>query len=69
MFTGLGLSLGSHHAAQAERRSANTATAAASVTATAAADSTAAALANSTAAAAAYWLVFNKKLLLMININ
>jgi hypothetical protein len=56
MFIGQGLSLEARHAAQAERRAANTATAAASAAAAAAAaaaaDSTAAATADSTAAAA-----------------
>ena len=52
MFTGQGLSLEAHHAPQAERRAANTATEAASAAAVAAANSTAAATADSTAAAA-----------------
>ncbi len=53
MFIGQGLSLEACHAAQAERRAANTATAAASEVAAAVANSMAAAVADSTAAAAA----------------
>ena len=53
MFIGQGLYLEAGHAAQAERRAANTATAAASEASAAAADSMAAAAADSTAAAAA----------------